>query len=116
MATFQSITMVVAGVLLVLCLIYIGVSLYNSKYNTQFPPVIADCPDYWLDMSDGDSSRCVNKKGLGSSSCSKEMDFSGSFWTGDDGLCRKSQWAKKCNLTWDGVTNSTDPCDTSSSD
>ena len=76
--------MTVAIVLLVLCLIFIGVSLYNSKYNTQFPPVVADCPDYWLDMSEGDGSRCVNRMDLGSSSSSKEMDFSGSFWTGDD--------------------------------
>ncbi len=115
MATFQSITMIVAIVLLVLCLIFIGVTLYNNKYNTQFPPVVAECPDYWLDMSEGDGSKCVNKKGLGASYCSKEIDFSVSYWTGDDGLCRKSQWAKICDLTWDGVTNNADACDTSTS-
>lgn len=115
MATFQSITMTVAIVLLVLCLIFIGSALYKSKYKTQYPPVVADCPDYWLDMSHGDGSRCINKKGLGSSSCSKNMDFSGSFWTGDDGLCRKNKWARQCDLTWDGVTNNMNACDSSSS-
>ena len=56
-ATFQSITMSIAVVILVICLIIIAVALYRSKYTTQFPPVVADCPDYWLDMSEGDGSR-----------------------------------------------------------
>lgn len=114
MANFQSITMMVAIVILVLCLIFIGISLNNSKYNTQYPPVISDCPDYWLDMSSGTGSNCINKQNLGDSNCEKTMDFSGAFWTGDDGLCRKSQWAKKCNLSWDGVTNNLNACVTTS--
>jgi len=117
MATFQSITMTIAIVLLVICLIMIGITLYNAKYHTKFPPVVADCPDYWLDMSDGDSSNCVNKmKGLGNPDCKTEMDFSKSHWTGDDGLCRKRKWATKCNLTWDGVTNNPDACQQASVD
>lgn len=112
--SFQSITMIVAIVILILCLIFIGVSLYKSKYNTQYPPVVADCPDYWLDLSDGDGSKCVNEKNLGSSKCNKTMNFSNSFWVGDNGLCSKYKWAKKCNLTWDGVTNASDPCNTQS--
>ena len=117
MATFQSITMTVAIVILVICLIFIAIALYRSKYNTQFPPVIADCPDYWLDMSDGDSSNCVNQlKSLGDPNCQKQMNFSTSMWTGDDGLCRKRTWARKCNLAWDGVTNNPNACqDTSDS-
>lgn len=110
MATFQTITMTVAIVLLVICLLFIGVALYNNKYNMQFPPVIADCPDYWLDISQGDETKCFNKMSLGSSSCSKTMNFSGPFWKGIDGLCRKSQWARKCHLTWDGITNNLDAC------
>jgi len=111
MATFQKITMIVALVILIICLIFIGYSLYKSKYDSQFPPVVADCPDYWLDMSEGDGNSCKNVKNLGS--CNQtSMNFSSSFWTGNDGLCRKYQWAKQCNLTWDGVTNATDPCDT----
>lgn len=111
MATFQKITMIVALVILIICLIFIGISLYRSKYDSQFPPVVADCPDYWLDMSEGDGKICKNVKNLGT--CNQTtMDFSSSFWTGNDGLCRKYQWAKQCNLTWDGVTNATDPCDT----
>lgn len=116
MATFQSITMSVAIVILIICLIIIAIALYRSKYNTAFPPVVADCPDYWLDMSDGDGSNCVNKmKDLGNPSCPRTMNFSTSMWTGDDGLCRKRTWARKCDLTWDGVTNNANACKTDSS-
>ncbi|MDA9216561.1 hypothetical protein N9O88_01915 [bacterium] len=112
--SFQSVTITIAVIILILCLIFIGVSLYNTKYNTQYPPVEADCPDYWLDKSDGNGSNCVNSQNLGNSKCQGPMNFSTSFWTGDDGLCRKYQWARKCNLSWDGVTNNQDACDNSS--
>ncbi len=117
MATFQSITMTVAIIILVICLIIIAIALYRSKYNTQFPPVVADCPDYWLDMSEGDASNCVNKmKDLGNPNCPREMNFSTSMWTGDDGLCKKRTWARKCDLTWDGVTNNANACKNSNGD
>lgn len=112
MGSFQNIVMIVAAVLLVLALIFIGVSLYNNKKNAVFPPVVADCPDYWLDMSEGNAKNCVNAKSLGSCD-TKSMDFSGSFWTGSDGLCHKYKWARQCNLTWDGVTNASNPCSSS---
>ena len=38
------------------------------------------------------------------------MDFSYSHWNGKDGLCNKYKWAKKCDLTWDGITTSDDAC------
>ena len=113
--TFQKITMIVALVILIICLIFIGVSLYNSKYNTQYPPVVSDCPDYWINISEDNPSLCKNAKNLGSSNCNKLMNFNDIIWKGDDGLCRKYKWANTCNLTWDGVTNATDPCNTQSS-
>ena len=109
---FQKITVIVAIVMLILCLIFIGISLYNEKYNSQYPPVIADCPDYWIDTSNGDGANCVNIKNLGKSGCNKDMDFSKDEWQGEVGLCRKAKWAKGCDLTWDGITNAADdPCE-----
>ena len=70
----------------------------GSQNNKKYPPVIADCPDYWLDMSDGDTSKCVNVKKLGDGSCSDTMNFSQSIWQGSKGLCNKYKWAKKCIL------------------
>ena len=107
--TFQSIVMTIAIILLIISLIIVGISIYNTKYNVMFPPVIANCPDYWQDDSDGDASKCVNVKNLGTCDV-QTMDFSTSMWTGNNGLCNKAKWAKACNLTWDGVTNSSVNC------
>ena len=105
MASFQKITIGIAVILLIICLIFIGYSLYKAKYYVAFPPVAADCPDYWLD----NEGVCTNVKGLGSCT-SSTINFNNSFYSGDEGLCRKYNWAKKCNLTWDGVTNNKDAC------
>jgi len=107
--TFQSIVMTVAIILLIITLVLIGITIYNTKYNIAYPPIIADCPDYWLDESDGDSSKCVNTKNLGTCDV-QSMDFSTSMWSGSNGICNKGKWAKACNLTWDGVTNSSINC------
>jgi hypothetical protein len=107
--TFQTIVMSIAIILLIITLIIIGVSIYNTKSIVRFPPVSADCPDYWLDESNGNASKCVNSKNLGSCNV-KTMDFSTSMWSGNVGLCNKAKWAKACDLTWDGVTNSSVDC------
>ena len=106
MEGFQKTVLGIAIVLLVLALIAFGVVLYNNKYKDEFPPVVADCPDYWIDM-DG---TCYNQKGLGKSSCGKRMAFNQGAWAGDNGMCLKQKWAKACDLTWDGVTNHSDAC------
>ncbi len=116
MANFQSIVMTVAIVLLVLCLIMIGVALYRHKYDSAYPPVVADCPDYWIDMGEGDEETCTNVHNLGNPSCAKSMNFNTGPWASSDGLCNKSKWAKACNLTWDGVTNNKNACPSTDDD
>jgi hypothetical protein len=107
MSTFQTTVMSIAIILLIICLIFVGIALYRNKYtNTEFPPIIASCPDFWSDESDKkNGSKCVNTRDLGNLQCAKTMDFSGSMWSGDSGLCAKSKWAKSCDLTWDGIDN-----------
>ena len=106
MPSFQKITVIIALVMLIICLIFVGVSLYNSKYHSEYPPVVGNCPDYWID----NNGVCDNVKSLGD--CTKtSKDFSGDRWQGDKGLCNKYNWANNCQLTWDGITNATeDPC------
>ena len=111
MVSFQIGTIIIAFVVLSISLMFIAYSLMQIKNDAQYPPVVSDCPDYWLDMSEGTGEKCINNHtDLGSSTCAKIMDFSDSFWSGDLGLCRKKQWAQKCNLTWDGVTNNNQAC------
>jgi hypothetical protein len=105
MADFQSTVVSIAVVLLIIILIFIGISLYRNKKNFQYPPVAANCPDYWLDESNGEGVKCVNPKNLGNKDCNKTLDFSAAFWSSDKGLCMKKSLANRCDLTWDGITN-----------
>ena len=66
----------------------------------------------YSNSDDGDTrvGSCYNVQDLGDSSCPKTMDFSDDYWTGTDGLCHKWTWAKKCDITWDGITDQSNPC------
>jgi hypothetical protein len=110
MATFQNIVMIAATIILVISLCFIGLALHRQKYRSDYPPVIANCPDYWLDASGTNGAECKNYKDIGNPSCEKTMDFSKPQWSGQGGLCSKYKWAKQCNLSWDGITNNAEIC------
>ena len=116
MASFQGIVIIVAVLLLIISLILIGVLLVKSKNTEQWPPLVGDCPDYWIDTS-GNGSNCVNLKDLGTCNAIAgdgkhlTMDFSVAPYTGADSVCQKYSWANSCGITWDGITSGvTNPC------
>ena len=37
----------IASIILIILLITIGIIMYYSAKNADFPPSIAECPDYW---------------------------------------------------------------------
>jgi len=62
---FQKTVVIVAILILSVILIIIGVSLSKSGAGeTQWPPIIGDCPDYWVDI-EGNGSACMNTHNLG---------------------------------------------------
>ncbi len=108
MGVFNKSVLVMTIVAFIGCVIYFAYKLGKSKENEKYPPVVANCPDYWLDQSyKNDGSNCVNKNKLGDPQCPTTMNFSGPIWNGTNGLCAKSTWANSCGLTWDGVSSST---------
>ena len=110
---FQKTVATVAIVILIITLCIIGIALYRAKYHSKYPPVIANCPDYWDASGNLDISNnfvCVNSMNLGSSTCSNQMNFSTPSWQGRNSLCQKYKWAKSCDLTWDGITDNADIC------
>ena len=114
MATFQSTILVMAIIILILILVSIGVVLYQAKNNQIWPPVLGNCPDYWIDTS-GNGGNCVNVKDLGTCKPSngkhQVMDFTKPLFSGSAGKCAKYKWANSCNVTWDGLTYGvTNPC------
>jgi hypothetical protein len=121
--SFQKAVLMIAVVFLILFLVLIGVALNNSTSDTEWPPIVGNCPDYWVDLS-GNGSMCFNSHHLGT--CSqyiptaddkKTMDFNQSPFNGTDGACAKYKWATKCGLTWDGITYGvSNPCATTTTD
>lgn len=117
MNSFQKIILIIAVIILIITLVFIGVVLSYSKNSTTWPPLVPECPDYWI-MDP--SNNCVNTKGLGT--CPPKsgqqhliVNFNTPTYTGDNGLCAKYTWANNCGVSWDGITYGVDnPCTTSS--
>tara|TARA_B100001093_G_C26168370_1_gene734652 strand:+ start:81 stop:419 length:339 start_codon:yes stop_codon:yes gene_type:complete len=108
---FQKSVIVSACILLIISLSIIGYLLYKNKSEKKYPPVLADCPDYWLSDS-SNSQLCYNDYKLGN--CLGSVDFSQSKYQGDDGGCEKAKWANGCNVTWTGITSNPNICGTQS--
>lgn len=113
---FQQIVLSVAIIVLIIILVVIGISLSKGSYTETWPPIVGDCPDYWVDMS-GNGSACMNKQHLGKCNIPTDendntMNFNTNPFTGVDGLCSKYKWAQTCGVTWDGITSGVkNPCD-----
>lgn len=115
MATFQKMTLMIAGILLIICIIIIVLIFLFPNTKQVWPPMVGNCPDYFVDIK-GDGSNCVNSLSLGTCTETETPDFSKNDFIGSGGNCAKYTWANKCGLTWDGITYGVqNPCTTSSS-
>ena len=125
MDSFQKTTLVVAIIILIISLVFIGVVLKTTISSQKWPPMLGDCPDYWVDLGKN-GSKCYNPQKIGScniptQSNKNTMDFTTDVFTGDDGACNKKKWADRCSksssngmstVSWDGITYGvTDPCE-----
>lgn len=109
---FYNTVIVIAIIILIIILIFIGHNLNKDSMNKIYPPVVSNCPDYWeQDSSDLKNIKCLNVNNLGNSNTEKVKSFSDSIWKGKVGLCTKSIWAERNNLSWDGITNNPNICD-----
>lgn len=114
---FQTIVLTVATIILLILLVIIGLTLSKAAYPETWPPIVGDCPDYWVDMS-GNGEACLNTHSLGTCNIPQEgnpntMNFNQKPFTGTDGDCYRYKWANSCKVTWDGITSGVkNPCDT----
>ena len=104
---FQKMVLYGALLILIIALVFIGVALrYSSAKN--WPPIVPECPDYWIIDGSGNKTTCTNIKDLGTCSAKGEkhltMNFNDPVFAGDNGARAKYDWAKRCNISWDGVT------------
>ena len=118
MSSFQDTVLSVALFCLIITLLIIGIALYRNRASLAFPPVVADCPDYWIADGSGNNATCINLKDLGTCSATGEnkhltMNFNEAPFVGEDETCAKYTWAKKCGVSWDGITYGVNnPCQT----
>ena len=113
--SFQKTILFIAIFILLIFLLFIGLSLSYSTKNATWPPVSSSCPDYW--GIDG-SGNCINNRKLGT--CNKPLlpgqqyftiNFNQAPYTGSMGDCAKYGWANNCNVAWDGVNYGvSNPC------
>ena len=115
-ATFQQIVLTFAIIFLIFILVIIGYSLTNSKTDKNWPPMVANCPDYWEDKTDSTlaavgSVKCENTQSI--TGC----DVNNKIFLKTDTPCNKYTWATgaNCKAAWDGITygyGQYKPCDT----
>jgi hypothetical protein len=117
MEDFQKFVLFAAIIILIIALVFIGVALKQTK-DQDWPPIVSDCPDYWLIDGSGNNTTCTNIKDLGtcppkSGDKHLTMNFNIPAFTGSNGTCAKYMWAKKCGISWDGITYGVNnPCQT----
>tara|TARA_B100001093_G_C26782075_1_gene995071 strand:- start:896 stop:1240 length:345 start_codon:yes stop_codon:yes gene_type:complete len=107
---FQKVVVIIAIVVLIILLSWIGYAMYKNQHSGTFPPVVAQCPDYW-DVSG--NNLCINTRSLGTCAIDgdKSMNFDQDQFKGAEGSCQKYRWARGCGVSWSGITNDPNICD-----
>lgn len=102
---------------LIVVIFSLGLSIYfyyqyknylDNKASLTWPKEYPDCPDYWVSKN----NKCINIKNLGKkrysdteSDFGKVMNFNRQPFIGNEGLINKCKWAKKHNISWEGIDN-----------
>jgi hypothetical protein len=63
---FQRIVIIIAIIMLILTLVFIGYALYRQSSDVAWPPKIPKCPDYWTVNADGS---CKKPAGFTANQC-----------------------------------------------
>ena len=105
--------MILASLVLIFTLAIFGVILSNMNKKQVYPANISQCPDYYSLVS----GTCVTNSVIFKNNilnCQKN-DFQSNMYKSkgkgvNSGLCAKKQWAHKCGVSWDGITNNSNIC------
>jgi len=109
MDSFKKTTIIVASVILFILLLLTYFLINNDKKQLGFPPVLSKCPDYFLAREDNGKLYCDNVKKLGTCNPFDNVDMNTAY-NGNYGSCLKKQNSDRCALSWDGITNNKDLC------
>ena len=104
---FQKNVAKAAFVVFLIMMALMALMMAKFKENQLYPPEIPPCPDYWINKG---NQKCENRQGLGNGSCDGEQNFSAKKYQGMKGRKEKCDFAKKCEIEWDGLTNVKGTC------
>ena len=65
MEGFQKTVLIVAVIVLIIALVVMGILLAGGKNGETWPPLVSDCPDWWVIDGSGNNATCSNVKDLG---------------------------------------------------
>jgi hypothetical protein len=99
---YYAILILVAVVILIGSLAFIGVKMSTTQSIAPYPPVAYACPDYWSTDSAG---ACIaGNVNLGALYSGYTIDPSTISYTGLTPMCAKQRWANTNNIVWTGVS------------
>ena len=101
-------------------------NINTPNTSKPWPPLTANCPDYWADIN-GNGTICVATKGNNTGSWSNfnalvpittssdptasfistVPDFAKGKYIGEKGTCEKYKWSHDNGVSWDGITYGT---------
>lgn len=100
---FYVLLIIIAVVVLVCMLTYIGMNMTSKTSAIPFPPDALECPDYWV--SDGNGNCVADAKNLGTYTSGSSIRPDKIQKTGATLLCAKKDWANTNNVVWTGIDN-----------
>ena len=113
LGNFQKKALGVALLILTFCIAVMSYANFKNQ-AIEFPPLINDCPDYFVhDPDAAGGATCTATSGVYSATDSRFITLTGDFLpTNANSMCKKKAWAQENAVTWDGITNdiSLSPC------
>ena len=128
MDNFYYIVLIIAVLVLIGILTYIGIIMSYGESTVAYPPHANTCPDYW-EVTEGEEGKCkipdVDEKNTGTmypngvldttfeapgyTTGAGSVDFAHEDWkaVGSE-ICAKKDWANKFGIIWDGISNYND--------
>jgi hypothetical protein len=108
MDSFYLTVILIAVVMLIGILTYLGMQMAKASSEAPFPPAASTCPDYWTTNDDG--SCTAGTKNLGIFSSGYTIKPQSLVTTGGSLSCTLQKWANSNSVVWDGYNNYNQHC------
>jgi hypothetical protein len=99
---YYAILILIAVLVLLGSLAFIGVKMTSSNNSAPYPPIAYACPDYW--KSDDKGNCTAGTMNVGGLYTGYTMQPEKLAYTGLTAICAKQKWAQNNNVVWTGIS------------